>query len=72
LDFSQPPREPFFISFSREPDKLPPEPRRGVIYIAYGAAIVFAAVTLTIVRITDKKETVERITKVNARRGGGA
>jgi len=68
LDFSQPPREPFFISFSREPDKLPAEPRRGVIYIAYGAAIVFAVLMIAIVSITDKNGSDQRTTDPKLRK----
>ena len=42
FDFSQPPREPKFIPFERVTEDLSAEPRRVVIYTAYGGALVLA------------------------------
>jgi phospholipase C len=53
LDFTQPPRKPFFLQFAREADKTPAEPRRSAIYIAYGAALVLATSLFTFAAITD-------------------
>jgi phospholipase C len=55
LDFSQPARQPFLIPFSREPDKVPSEPKRGVIYAAYGAAVVCAGFMFTLAARVDRK-----------------
>jgi phospholipase C len=38
FDFTASPREPAFVSWDREPAVLP-EPRRGVLYAAYGGAL---------------------------------
>jgi len=46
FDFSQPPREPIFVSFGRTPRASPVEPRRIVVYIAYGSALLFALYVL--------------------------
>lgn len=51
LDFSQPPRRPFFTSFSREADKPLREPRREVIYASYGAAVVLTGLMFTIANL---------------------
>jgi phospholipase C len=42
LDFSQPPRQPKFLPFERATGQSKPEPRRVVIYLAYGAAMLLA------------------------------
>ena len=42
FDFTAPPREPVFISGSRDVPELSIQPRRSVIYIAYGAAMLLA------------------------------
>jgi phospholipase C len=42
FDFSQPPREPVFIPFERVVKEERVEPRRAVIYAAYGGALVLA------------------------------
>ena len=42
LDFSQSPRAPFFIPFERIVKEQRIEPRRVVIYVAYGGALVVA------------------------------
>ena len=39
FDFSQSPREPFFIPFERVVKEQRVEPRRVVIYAAYGGAL---------------------------------
>lgn len=41
LDFGQPPREPAFIPWDRPSSATVEQPRRRVVYIAYGAAIGF-------------------------------
>jgi phospholipase C len=46
FDFKSPPREPVFISAVREAPQARVEPRRIVIYIAYGSAMLFALVIL--------------------------
>jgi phospholipase C len=43
FDFSMSPREPVFIPFERVVKEQRIEPRRVVIYAAYGGALVFAA-----------------------------
>jgi phospholipase C len=43
FDFSMPPRQPVFLPFERVAKEEKVEPRRVVIYAAYGGAIVFAA-----------------------------
>jgi len=45
FDFSRPARDPVFISSSREVPKPRVEPRHIVIYITYGAAMLFAFFT---------------------------
>jgi phospholipase C len=47
FDFSIPPRSPVFIPSTREVPEPRIEPRRIVIYAAYGAAILFALMILT-------------------------
>ena len=46
FDFAGAPRPPSFISSSREVPKPQPQPRRIVIYAAYGAAMLFAFLIL--------------------------
>jgi phospholipase C len=43
FDFSMPPREPVFIPFERVIQEQRTEPRRVVIYAAYGGALILAA-----------------------------
>lgn len=43
FDFSQPPREPAFVPFERVVQEQRTEPRRIVIYAAYGGALLLAA-----------------------------
>jgi phospholipase C len=52
FDFTQPPQRPHFISFARESNIRSSEPRRQVIYIAYGTALAFAASVLILIAIT--------------------
>ena len=46
FDFSQPPRQPFFIPFERVATVQTAEPRRIVIYAAYGGALLLAGLTI--------------------------
>ena len=46
FDFSQPPRQPFFIPFARVVKEQVVEPRRVVIYAAYGGALILAGVMI--------------------------
>lgn len=39
FDFTEPPREPEFLSFERVPPEGRPEPRREVLYVAYSVAL---------------------------------
>ena len=50
FDFSQPPRQPFLIPFARQAAQQLAEPRRVVIYAAYGGALVFAGLVLALAR----------------------
>lgn len=69
LDFSQPPRQPFFISFSREEAYTPfREPRREVIYAAYGAAVVFAGLMFSIVNLIDWRDQDRRVARAKSHR----
>jgi phospholipase C len=45
FDFTKPPREPHFVQATR-PGPKEKEPRRTVIYIAYGFAVAIAAITV--------------------------
>jgi phospholipase C len=46
FDFSMSPREPVFIPFERVVKEQRVEPRRVVIYAAYGGALVFAVLLM--------------------------
>lgn len=46
FDFSAPPREPVFIPFERVVKEERVEPRRAVIYAAYGGALILAVVII--------------------------
>jgi hypothetical protein len=46
FDFSMSPREPAFIPFERVVKEERVEPRRVVIYAAYGGALAFAALLM--------------------------
>ena len=50
FDFSEPPRQAQFISFDRGPVEAKPEPRRDVIYIAYGSAIILTILIIAFAR----------------------
>ena len=58
FDFSMPPRPPVFVGAIREAPQPRIEPRRIVIYAAYGAAMLFA--TLILVRALSAKEKLPR------------
>jgi phospholipase C len=69
LDFSQSPRQPFFISFSRAEAYTPfREPRRQVIYAAYGAAVVFVGLMFTIVNLISGSDQNRRVAGAKSRR----
>lgn len=51
FDFSQPPRQPILIPFARQAAQQLAEPRRVVIYAAYGGALVFAGLVLALTRL---------------------
>jgi phospholipase C len=68
LDFTQPPRKPFFLQFSREADKVPAEPRRSAIYIAYGAALVLATSIFTFASITDGRSVKAQLRQTPSRK----
>ena len=57
FDFSRPPREPVFISSVRTPPESRVEPRRIVVYIAYGSAILFALIVL--IKATIRKDNFQ-------------
>ncbi len=46
FDFSKPPRDPAFIPLIRTTSQASKEPSRMVIYVAYGSALIFAALML--------------------------
>ena len=50
FDFTQPPRQAEFIAFDRGPVEAKPEPRRDVIYIAYGSAIILTILIIAFAR----------------------
>ncbi|MEO7841546.1 MAG: alkaline phosphatase family protein [Anaerolineales bacterium] len=59
FDFSSPPRDPVFVSSIRKTPEPRVEPRRIVIYVAYGSVMIFA--TLILVRAsTVTKKLLER------------
>jgi phospholipase C len=55
FDFSSPPRDPVFVSTIRKTPEPRVEPRRIVIYVAYGSAMIFAVLILVRARTTTKK-----------------
>jgi len=59
FDFSSPPRQPVFIAATREVPAPRIEPRRIVIYAAYGAAMFFAFLILA--RAAMVKENLQRL-----------
>lgn len=44
FDFSSPPRPPVMVTADREPPQPGQEPRRNVIYVTYGSAMLFALI----------------------------
>lgn len=57
FDFSAPPRDPVIISSSREAPAPRVEPRRIIIYVSYGAAMLFALFIFVWANIRSRKET---------------
>ena len=55
FDFSSPPRDPVFVSSIRKTPEPRVEPRRIVIYVAYGSAMIFAMLVLVRASIATKK-----------------
>lgn len=68
LDFSHPPRQPFFITFSRKEDKPSQEPRRVVIYAAYGAALIFTGLIFTSVLLMGGSDPDPRLPQAKSHR----
>lgn len=68
LDFSHPPRQPFLITFSREANKPSQEPRRSVIYAAYGAAVIFTGLIFTFVHLIGGSDPNPRLPPATSRR----
>ena len=61
FDFSQPPRQPRFISAVRDTGEVKPEPRRSVIYTAYGTALVVAGLIIGAAEWHERKSRVHHI-----------
>jgi len=62
FDFSQPPREAAYIPYERVVQQEVVEPRRGLIYGTYGAAMVFAIFILVIASLTGKHNPPTSVT----------
>ena len=60
FDFASGPREPVFISAVRAAPEARIEPRRGVIYIAYGSAMLFALILLIRAHRKDNLQLLSR------------
>lgn len=60
FDFASAPREPVFISAVREAPEARIEPRRVVIYIAYGSAMLFALILLIRAHRKDNLQPLSR------------
>lgn len=60
FDFSSAPRDPVFISALREVPEARLEPRRVVIYIAYGSAMLFALIILLRAHRKDNLQSLPR------------
>src|SRR6266498_2399072 len=71
FDFSQSPREPFFIPFERVVKEQRAEPRRVVIYLAYGGALVLTLLMFiwTAVGSDLRKQSVAYINRLTQPRG---
>lgn len=63
FDFTIPPREPMFISGTREQLQTSIQPRRSVIYIAYGAALLIALYILIRASMTSDVVVLKEETK---------
>jgi len=61
LDFASPPRPPILITSTREVPEPRVEPRRIVIYAAYGAAMLFAFLILVRAYSANTKEHLPRL-----------
>ncbi len=61
FDFSSPPRPPVLISSTREAPEPRIEPRRIVIYAAYGAAMLFAFLILMRAYGANRRENLPRL-----------
>ncbi len=57
FDFTSPPRLARIISMERDSAAARPEPKREVIYMAYGAALVLASVVITTAIVTTRRAT---------------
>ena len=55
FDFSQPPRPPHFIPLERVAIESRPEPRRAVLFVAYGAALTMAGLFIVAAAINLKR-----------------
>lgn len=55
FDFNSPPRQPAFIPIERGQEDSLPDPRRDVIYIAYGSAIIFVIALVIIATVLTRK-----------------
>lgn len=55
FDFSSPPREPVFISSIRKTPEPHFQPRRIVIYFAYGSALILATLVLVMAVVSTRK-----------------
>jgi phospholipase C len=60
FDFTQPPRPAEFVPFERGGDEEKTEPRRDVIYIAYGSAVILVIVLIVVAQRRTRKVVVER------------
>jgi phospholipase C len=63
LDFSQPPRDPVFVSSVWHPKESIINVRRIVIYISYGLALAFAGTMLLLVAISEAPQRVEPLAR---------
>jgi phospholipase C len=61
FDFSKPPREPAFVSFTYNPPAPSIEPSHTVIYTAYGAALMLAVLVLAGALISKPRQRIEAL-----------
>jgi phospholipase C len=59
FDFSKPPREPAFVSFTYNPPAPSIEPSHSVIYASYGAALMLACLVLAGALISKPRERID-------------